>query len=196
MKQKQLQLLATVLSCVCILISSEAASAAPIAAMSSDIELRSGGVLLGQIVDAQGVAVVLAPVLITNGIQEVARAQTDEQGNFAVSGLRGGVYKIASAGHQGVYRLWSPQTAPPSASQGLMVVVPSDVVRGQCGCGVPGCGTACGAVGGGRCCGGGGCHGMGNWIANHPLVTAGAIGAGIAIPLAVSDDNSTLPAEP
>jgi len=173
MKQKQLQLLATVLSCVCILISSEAASAAPIAAMSSDIELRSGGVLLGQIVDAQGVAVVLAPVLITNGIQEVARAQTDEQGNFAVSGLRGGVYKIASAGHQGVYRLWSPQTAPPSASQGLMVVVPSDVVRGQCGC-----------------------HGMGNWIANHPLVTAGAIGAGIAIPLAVSDDNSTLPAEP
>jgi hypothetical protein len=61
----------------------------------------------------------------------VATVKTNESGAFAIAGLPGGVYAISSGKATGLVRAWSPQTAPPSASQGVLLV-PSDLtVRGQ-----------------------------------------------------------------
>ena len=203
MKIKQFREFAVALSCVGMLMAPVATAAtAPIAVRTAvqaprDIALHQGGKLVGQMLDAQGAAIAGATVSVTTAGKEVARVQTDLAGKFQVAGLKGGVHQVATAGQQDVYRLWAPQTAPPAAQQGLMLVSGTDIVRGQsCGTGV-GCGSACGSGGGGRVLGGGaGRGGIGNWIANHPIVTAGAIGAAIAIPLALEDDDDTPPATP
>jgi len=184
------------------MLMSPVATAAPVAAVAPiasapvvqaprDIALHEGGVLVGQMLDAQGGAIAGAPISVLTAGKEVARVQTDQSGKFEVTGLKGGVHQIATVGQQDVYRLWSPKTAPPAAQKGLMLVSSSDLVRGQgCGSGVN-CGSGCGGGVGGR--GGGG--GIGNWIANHPIITAGVIGAAIAIPLALNDDDDP-PATP
>lgn len=187
MKTRKLQLLATALSCVGMLTSPLSLAAAPSAA-PRDVVLHEGGVLLGQVVDAQGGALMNTPVVVTSGTQEVARVQTDRTGRFSVNGLKGGAYGVASAGQQGVYRLWAPQTAPPTAQQGLMLVTGNSFVRGQDCCGVVGCGNACGAG-----TPQGPLRRAASWMAAHPIITAGAIAAAIAIPLAVNDDNPATP---
>ncbi len=146
----------------------------------SDVVLQDKGVLVGRIVDLQGVALVKTPVSLQTGGKEVARVMSDEKGHFQAEGLKGGVYQVASTGHQGVYRLWAPKTAPPAATQGLSIVSqPTDVVRGQYG-------------------GGGGSpfSAAGQWIAAHPIMTAGAVAAAIAIPIALDDDDDAPPATP
>ena len=203
MKIKQFKELAVALSCVGMLMAPVATAAtAPVAVRAAaeaprDVALHQGGKLVGQMLNAQGTAIAGATVSVTTAGKEVARVQTDVAGKFQVAGLKGGVHQVATAGQQDVYRLWAPQTAPPAAQQGLMLVSSTDTVRGQsCGTAV-GCGSTCGSGAGGRALGGGGGGrgGIGNWIANHPIVTAGAIGAAIAIPLALDDDDDA-PATP
>lgn len=169
---KNLKMSAAVLSCLGMFISPVAA--APAVAAPRDITLHEGGVLLGQVVNAQGASVASTSVSLVSGGKEVARTQTDSTGKFTVSGLKGGVYQIASANHQDVYRLWSPQTAPPAAGRGVMLVSGQDIARGQ--------GT------------GGPFSGITNWISKHPIMTAGAVAAAIAIPIALDDDDD--PASP
>jgi len=145
----------------------------------TDVVLQDRGVLLGRIVDSQGVAVPNAPVSLQKGGIEVARVVSDDAGRFQAQGLKGGVYQVASTGHQGVYRLWAPHTAPPAAARGLSLrSQPVDVVRGQYG---PGPGNPFSAAG--------------QWIAEHPIITAAGVAAAIAIPIAVSDDDDP-PASP
>jgi len=172
MKSKNLKMSAAILSCLGMLISPVAA--APLAAAPRDVTLHKGGVLLGQVVDAQGASVALTPVSLYSGGKEVARTRSDQTGKFTVSGLKGGVYRVVSANNQDTYRLWSPQTAPPAAQRGLMLVSGKDIVRGQGG--------------------GGPFGGVTNWVSQHPLMTAAAVAAAIAIPIAVDNNNS--PASP
>ena len=144
----------------------------------SDVVLQDKGVLVGRIVDSKGTAVACTPVSLQTGGKEVARVVSDDRGRFEAKGLKGGVYHVASNGHQGVYRLWAPRTAPPAAARGLSIVSqPTDVVRGQFG---PSPGPLASA---------------GQWIAEHPIITAGAVAAAIAIPIAVDDDDDP-PATP
>lgn len=143
----------------------------------SDVVLQEKGVLLGRIVDAQGVAVANAPVSLQSRGKEVARVVSDDSGRFQAEGLQGGVYQVASNGHQGNYRLWAPRTAPPTAAAGMSIVSqPVDVVRGQYGAGPSNPFSA-----------------AGQWIAEHPIITAGAVAAAIAIPIALDDDDDDAP---
>ncbi|NOY29874.1 MAG: hypothetical protein GXP28_06750 [Planctomycetes bacterium] len=170
---KNLKMSAAMLSCLGMFVAPVAA--APPAAAPRDVALHQGGVLLGQVVDAHGASLAKTPVSLVSGGKEVARTQTDHTGKFTVSGLKGGVYQVASANHQGTYRLWSPQTAPPAAGRGIMLVSGKDVVRGQ---------GVSGPFGG-----------VANWIAKHPIMTAGVVAAGIALPIALDDDDDP-PATP
>jgi hypothetical protein len=155
-----------------------------IAVQSADIALAKGGVLTGQVVDTQGQSLEQAEVVLKSGGKEIARCQTDKAGKFQVLGLRGGSIEVASMGTTGNCRVWATGTAPPAAQPGLLVVAEGDVVRGQHGGGrrVPGHGYGRGVRG----------HGGGLLakMIEHPLVTAGAVGAAIAVPLAVSNDDS------
>lgn len=152
-------------------------------AQSVDIALAMGGILIGQVVDTEGQALKEAEVVLKSGGKEIARCQTDAAGKFQVAGLRGGAIEVASKGTMGNCRVWAPGTAPPAAQPGLLVVAEGDVIRGQHGGRrVPGHSYGRGVRG----------HGGGLLakMIEHPLVTAGVVGAAIAVPLAVSNDDS------
>jgi len=189
MKSYKLKLVVSAVSWLGMLLS-PALQAAPLAA-PRDVALQNGGVLVGQVVDAQGAALSKSPVSVRLAGKEVARVLTDQAGNFAVPNLRGDVYQVTAVGHAGVYRCWAPRTAPPAARPGLMLVASGDLVRAQnCGSGVScgdcvGCGSGVGC--GSSCSAGGG--GLLGWMSNHPVITAGAIAAAIAIPLSIDDDD-------
>jgi len=138
-----------------------------------DVTLWQGGTLIGQVQNAQGVGQAGVPVVIYSGNQRVAVTKTDKNGYFSVSGLRGGLYQVASTNGMATYRLWSAQAAPPSAQPGAIVVADQELVRGQFG----------------------GRLGM---ILTHPLVIGGAVAAAIAVPVAIAaaDDDEAAPASP
>ncbi len=155
-------------------VNSRTAQARPmqmISAAPRDVVLGEGGVLVGQVVDSKGAAIPLALVSLRTGGKEIARLQSDQDGNFRVASLKGGVYQIVSVGNEGTYRLWSPRTAPPAAIKSLTVVARGDVVRGQ------------------YATGGNTFRRVGQMMAEHPLITAGIVAAGIAIPIALDDDD-------
>ncbi|MDZ4657471.1 MAG: hypothetical protein SH868_07805 [Bythopirellula sp.] len=166
-------------------ISAAPANAENKVACSADVALVGEGLLIGQVLNAAGQPVVGAPVVLSSQGQEIARCHTDKRGIFQVMGLNGGAVEVASVGVTGTCRLWSPGTAPPAAQQGLLIVAEGEVVRGQHMGGTVGHGR-------GRARGHGG--GLLAMMIEHPLVTAGAVGAAIAIPIAVS--NSGSPASP
>jgi hypothetical protein len=160
----QPQLLLAVETTQPIVARSAAAAVAP-----QDVALAEGGVLTGQVVDTAGKPQAMAPVSLATGGQEIARATTDAKGQFRVASLKGGVYQVSTHGNQGVYRFWAPRTAPPTSLNGLNMVSGNQVVRGQMG--------------------GGPLASAGQWIAEHPIITAGAIATAIAVPLALDDDD-------
>ncbi|MGE0759153.1 MAG: hypothetical protein AB7F89_26770 [Pirellulaceae bacterium] len=98
-----------------------------------DVSLAEGGVLQGQVLNVSGTAQAGSEVKILRGQEVVARTTTDQQGAFSVSGIKGGVYLVSTAGSTGVVRAWAPRTAPPSAVQGILLVPDNEAVRAQLG---------------------------------------------------------------
>jgi len=127
-----------------------AAFATTPAATSNDVALRNGGVLVGQVLDQQGVAKANTVVSVQYANHEIVRTTTDANGVFAAKGLRGGEYQLLTQDGSSSCRLWAAETAPPSAQKAALVVTGGDVVRGQ--------GHASGWV---------------RWMKAHPYITAG-----------------------
>ena len=159
---------AAALACVGMVIPQSAFAVGPVAG-AMDVALRPGGVLVGQVVDRQGVPQANQAVSIQYGPHEVVRTVTDQNGTFAAQGLRGGQYQLVA--HEGisVCRLWAANTAPPAARPAALVVSGNHVARGQWGAGPM--------------------HGSIEWVKAHPYITAGIVAAAIAIPLALADDD-------
>lgn len=128
-------------------------------AVATDVALGRGGVLFGQVVDAAGKPLPAQPVALYCGQSRVATARTDASGRFRVGGLRGAMYEVAAARSSAIYRLWAPNTAPPSARSGVLLVAGGDTVRGQQG---P----------------------IGYWLGN-PCVLAAVVAAAVSIPVAI-----------
>lgn len=182
MKAWSVRLLFVLTACV-----SHPAVGAP-QSLPSDIALQADGKLAGQLMDAQGNALPNVTVELAAADGRVAMAQTDQQGRFHFIALQGGVYTVSAFGRSSAYRLWAPHTAPPTAIESLLLVRQEEVVRGQsCGYGPVTCGSpvqSCGCNGG-----------LLGWMQDHPVITAGAVAAAIAIPLS-TDDDDTIPATP
>lgn len=184
MKTNTIKFLVVALWCMG-LTSARSANTENKVACSADVALLGEGLLMGQVVNSAGQPVVGAPVVLSSQGQEIARCQTDKRGIFQVRGLNGGAVEVSSVGVTGTCRLWSPGAAPPAAQQGLLIVAEGEVVRGQ---------HMGGTVGRGRCGVRGHGGGLLAMMIEHPLVTAGAVGAAIAVPIAVA--NSGSPASP
>jgi hypothetical protein len=148
-----------------MLLPPSALAKSPTAPMN-DVALRAGGLLIGHVIDAQGLAKPRTEVSIRQGDHEVVRTATDNDGVFAAQGLRGGNYELVTEQGSCSCRLWAAETAPPAARPAALVVCGNDVVRGQYG---PG--------------------GMVGWVKAHPYITAGVVAAAIATPLAFIDDD-------
>lgn len=153
-----------------------AAPSAPQEAAISDVALWDGGLLVGQVVDPQGTAKVNVPVAISSGNRRLAVSRTDQNGYFAFGGLRGGAYQLATEEGSGLYRLWAPGTAPPSAQPGALVVAGGNTIRGQAACPqyahnglLPGCPW------GGR---------VRFWL-SHPWVLTGLAATAVTVPVVI-----------
>lgn len=114
--------------------STQTASSAPTSELRSptsrDITLSAGGRLDGVLLDRQGMPLVGMPVMLTQNDREVASVKTDESGRFAITGLRGGQYNLATLDAVTPCRLWSEAAAPPHAKPALQVYG-GDLARGQ-----------------------------------------------------------------
>ena len=129
----------------------------------ADVQMRQGGLLLGQVVTPENAPLAGTEVVLLSGGKKLSTGKTDAKGYFAFSGLRRGVYQLTAAQGSGAYRVWTPGTAPPSAQRGALIVAGTDTVRGQNGARL-----------------------FRNVMAN-PLVLAGVVATAIAVPIAVSN---------
>jgi hypothetical protein len=163
-----------------------------------DVALAEGGALVGQVVDAQGAPIVAAAVSVRSAGRDILQVRTNSRGEFAAAGLKGGVYEVVAGRHHGVYRLWAPGTAPPSANRGVMAVS-GEVIRAQYAppspeavlqTPIPGyIETIPHMQGAGpvRPAGPGPLHKSVHWMKSHPWLTAGVVATAIAVPVAVSE---------
>jgi hypothetical protein len=165
MKRNNFATLATALATLSMLVPPVRAAAPSFS--PTDVALRPGGVLVGQVVDQQGVAQARTAVSIRYNGQEVVRTTSDDQGVFAAKGLRGGQYQLVSVEGESVCRLWAADTAPPAARPAALVVTGNSLVRGQFG---P-------------------IDSWKEWVKAHPYIVAGTVVSAIAIPLALADDD-------
>ncbi len=62
-----------------------------------DVSLGDGGMLSGQVVDAQGRPMAQTPVVVRGASGQVAVAGTDGGGRFQFRGLPGGLYEVTAA---------------------------------------------------------------------------------------------------
>lgn len=128
MKTKAIQRLAAALAMAGAL-AAHPALAAPHS--TSDVVLRQGDVFVGQLVGPRGEAIAGADVCVKHNGAQVARAKTNKDGVFAVRGVKTGAHLVEAGGVAASYRLWSPQTAPPSATSAGWMVVEKPVASGQ-----------------------------------------------------------------
>ena len=135
----------------------------PVSQVVEDLELQNGA-LIGGLVDASGKGVADAPVVIGQEGKPVAELRTDEEGRFAVKGLKPGLYQVVSHGKVSTHRVWESGKAPAEAKRGVIHNVDPQVARGASHHGLLG-------------------------ILSNPLVLALIIAAAIAIPLALDDDD-------
>ncbi len=146
-----------------------------------DVALADGGVLHGQVVNSRGVGAAGMPVYIRTQDRDVAAATTAADGTFGVQGLKGGVYQVSTLQGHGVYRLWSPGTAPPVAQNGAVIYTQNAVVDGTMVHYTQNC---CGD----NCCGG---NGPLLLLLSNPIVIAGLAATAIAVPVALNQHHHT-----
>ena len=171
MRIQRIQFGAALLSCVSLLLP-QAAFAGPQKNVVTDIALQQGGLLVGQVMGRDGSVRAGEQVAILFGNREVVRTTTDENGIFAAAGLRGGQYRVASNEGASLIRAWAPNTAPPAAREGSLLVVGDQAVRGQIS-NSPGW--------------------VISWARNHPWLTTIAALTAVAVPIALAsgDDSAS-----
>jgi hypothetical protein len=98
-----------------------------------DIGLKENGLFQGRVVDHTGTPVRGAEVVVRQGQKEIAKLSTDQHGQFAVKGLKGGVYEVATGKTVGVYRVWQEAAAPPTAKEQALLILGQNGERGQFG---------------------------------------------------------------
>ena len=181
------------IACVAMIIPAASWGAEPIRCLAdsgdsiqvADVRLDAHRRLWGQLVDRQGRPQSSAQVSLRRGGQWLARTQTGAHGAFHFDQLSGGVYQVVTADSAAVFRVWTPTSAPPAAPAAILLVEGA-AVRGQQQCFEPAPLPPCRAPQSGYYSG----HYDGAIMRtlSNPWVIGGAIAAGIAIPLALSDD--------
>ena len=99
--------------------------------VARDVELTADGTLQGQVYTSEGQPVGNASVELRYQGTTVARTTTGTQGDFLITGVRGGAHNLAVGSINSPVRLWKNGTAPEGAVDGIVVAASENVVRGQ-----------------------------------------------------------------
>jgi len=123
---------ASIAVCFGILLSNTASAfAGGPSQVARDVELTGDGTLYGQIYTSEGRVVENAPVELRYQGVSVAHAMTGANGDFVITGVRGGAHDLSVGAATTSVRLWKNGTAPEGAVQSLIVAGDESVVRGQ-----------------------------------------------------------------
>ena len=98
-----------------------------------DLRLGDGGLLRLQVVSPAGQPIASQIVSIQHEGKEIARSRTSQKGQVLIRGLRPGLHLIQVGRQQLNCRLWTAQTAPPTALANPAFVLGGTAVRGQYG---------------------------------------------------------------
>ncbi len=146
-----------------------------------DVVLGPGGSLTGWVVDRQGAPVAHAAVQLHRDGQIVATARTAADGRLDVPGLSSGVYQLVVEQRVTWCRVWHPELAPPAAERQLLLAIGS-ATRGQYRSYYDPRRTR-------RGLGSGHYGGALLRFVDRPWVAAGLVATGIALPLALDDQD-------
>ncbi len=98
---------------------------------SADYSLDQDGTLVGSVLNQSARPVTGLRVNVLHQDRVVATAISDEQGRFAVSGLRNGSHSVQIGESKQQVRFWTADSAPPTSVSRMAIVVDDEVVRGQ-----------------------------------------------------------------
>lgn len=96
-----------------------------------DVRLGENGLLRGRMVDLDGRAVPGETIQLRRSGRTLAEVASSKGGEFAFSGVAGGVYQIHFAPYTVNCRAWTAAAAPPVAKDQLVVLSAPPAVRGQ-----------------------------------------------------------------
>lgn len=98
-----------------------------------DLVLTAGGTMTGRVCDHSGKVIEGAKVVLKQNNKEIAQTVTNNEGTYSFKNLKSGVYQVGSGNTDGVFRVWSEKTAPPSAKEHALLVMGENGARGQFG---------------------------------------------------------------
>lgn len=99
--------------------------------VARDVELTGDGTLHGQIYTSEGHVVENAAIELRYQGARVAQAATGPNGDFAITGVRGGAHDLSIGTATTSVRLWKNGTAPAGSVPSLVFAGDENVVRGQ-----------------------------------------------------------------
>lgn len=119
--------------CGALLSHSAIALEGPASQIARDVELSSAGHLTGAVYTPEGLPLTGKKVQLKYQGAVVAETTSGRDGQFAFSGVRGGVHELAVDSTSSQVRLWKHGTAPAGANRQVAVSAGEGVVRGQMG---------------------------------------------------------------
>lgn len=97
----------------------------------TDIVLGKKGELRGTVVNTAGQPQIGIDVILMRADGTRFKTATQANGYFVVSSLRSGVYQLTAGESSIACRVWLPESAPPAAVPGLILVSDAQLERGQ-----------------------------------------------------------------
>jgi hypothetical protein len=99
--------------------------------IARDVELQADGALRGKVFTSDQRPVENAQIELKFEGTTIARTTTDVEGDFLITGVRGGAHEISVGSMNSPVRLWKNGTAPFGAVDGFVVAASEEIVRGQ-----------------------------------------------------------------
>lgn len=96
-----------------------------------DVALTEDGTLHGYVFTSEQHPVENAQIELRYRGTTVARTTTGAEGDFLITGVRGGAHEIAVGSMKSPVRLWKNGTAPAGAAEGYVVAASDRIIRGQ-----------------------------------------------------------------
>ena len=120
---------ASIAVCFGVLLSGPVMAGTP--GIIKDVELTKAGVLYGQVSSSKSKLVPNAVVYLRHQGVTVAKARSNADGRFAISGVRGGAHEVVVGAVHSPVRLWSAGAAPKGALKGIAVSAEETIIRAQ-----------------------------------------------------------------